>query len=231
MSEATATATASLPAKTAAPVARSGWRRAFLVFALLGVIAYGVGWWAMRDDSGAIPPLAMILITMLGPLSTLLGFAGWWVIFGDGRWWKRMLAVFALGCVAIGLLVATHPSMIQFVFAWGIPLTAGITGLVLIAIPAARRWWVGAIVVLTAITPWLLFRADGVDGKYMFHTSYRWQQSVTDSASNQLADRATIAPVGTTPDLAPATEADWPGFRGANRTGEVPEARSEEHTS
>lgn len=223
MSEATATAPATLPTPTATAV-RSGWRRAFLVFALLGVIAYGVGWWAMRDDSGSIPSTMMILIVMFGPLLAVLGFGGWWVIFGDGRWWNRVLAVFALGCVGVGALIAADSSMLQFVLAWGVPLTAGITGLALVAIPAARRGWVGALIVLVAIAPWLLFRADGVDGKYMFHTSYRWQRSVADMAADQLADRATVAPVATTTDLAPATEADWPGFRGANRTGEVPEA-------
>ncbi|MBN9122861.1 MAG: PQQ-binding-like beta-propeller repeat protein [Planctomycetes bacterium] len=211
------------PGDAVEPV-RSGWRRALVVFAVLGAGAYAAGRLAARDDSGTIPTLAMILLTMLGPLVALLGFGLWWVLLGDGRWWQRLLASFGVGVLAVGAVIAAHPSMRQFILGWGVPLTAGVTGLVLAAVPAARRWPVAGAIALVALVPWLALRVDGVNGEYEMHTSYRWKQSVVDAAAEQLADRATVVPTGTVADLPPAGPLDYPGFRGANRDGRVPEA-------
>ncbi len=207
-----------------ATAARSGWRRALVMFTLLGATCYGLGVWAAQDDSGAVSTIMMVLSVMLGPLLALLGFAGWWVLLGDGRRGKRILGVVAVALAAGGVMVAADSSMRQFVLGWGIPLAVGVTGLILAVVPAFRRWPIAGLIGLVAVSPWLLLRVDGVNGVYEMHTSYRWKKSVTEAASEQLADRATTAPTGTVADLAPATEADWPGFRGANRTGEVSKA-------
>src|SRR5262249_14934833 len=52
-------------------------------------------------------------------------------------------------------------------------------------------------------------------------TSYRWIPSRADQAANDLAGRATVMPSEEAKDLGPATDADWPGFRGLRRDGEV----------
>ena len=200
---------------------RSGWRRALVVFVLLGAGVYGAGLLASRDDSGTIPSNVMILTVMLGPLVALLGFGLWWVLLGDGRWWKRILAVFGVTLAIAGVVFAAHPSMRQFIGVWGVPLSVGITGLALVVVPPARWWPAAGLIALAALAPWLALRVDGVTGAFEMHTSYRWKLSVADAAAQQLADRATVVPTETVGDFAPATSADWPGFRGSNRDSVV----------
>ena len=204
------------------PPARSGWRRALVGFTLLGAASYGFGLWAARDDSGAVPATVMIMTVMLGPVLALLGFALWWVLLGDRKWYTRILSVFGLGVASIGVVLAAHPSMRPYISVWGVPLTVVITGLVLAAVPAIRRLPTAALVALIAASPWLALRVDGVTGAYEIETSYRWKSSVADSAAEQFADRATVLPASAIADLGVTTPVYWAGFRGANRTGEVP---------
>lgn len=207
--------------ETAAPV-RSGWRRAVLVFAVLGVGAYAFGRLAGRDTSGTIPAQLMMLTTTLGPIVALVGFGLWWALLGDGQWWRRLLSVLGVAVGIGAVIAAAHGSIRPFTGIWGVPLAAGITGLALAAVPAARSLPVGALIAVAAVSPWLALRLDGVTGTFEMQTSARWKPSVAEAAAEQLAARATVVPTGTVADLPTAQSADWPGFRGANRDGAVP---------
>ncbi|AMV30375.1 outer membrane biogenesis protein BamB [Gemmata sp. SH-PL17] len=201
--------------------APSRWRRALVVATIFGAGAYGFGWLAGRDDSGTIPSQAMMMSVMLGPILALLGFALWWVARGDGRFRRRVLGVVAVGAsVGVSVLVA-HSTMRLFAAIWGVPLTAAITGLALAAVPVVRSWPTAGLIALTALSPWLALRLDGVSGKFDMDTSYRWVPSVAERAAEQLASRATVVPTGPIAELIPESPLDWPGFRGAHRDGVV----------
>src|SRR5262245_33940615 len=161
--------------ESAEPV-RSGWRRAVVVFTALGAASYIFGRLVQREASGQIPPQVMIMATMLGPLVALLGFGLWWCFLGDGGRWKRVLAVLGVLAAAAVVVVAGESWMRLFVAVWGVPLAAGITGLALVAIPAARRW-PAALIALVAVSPWLALRLEGVTGEFELDTSFRWKPS------------------------------------------------------
>ena len=233
MSESTATprpVPAEVPAQVAAPgspsaPARSGWRRALIVFTLLGVAVFALGQVAAADESGRFPPAVMMFFPMLGPMLALLGFGLWWLFLGDFGRGKRLLLVLAAAAFAVAVVTLAEDRMKPFAAMWGVPLAAAITGLALAAVPAARGWPV-VLVAAAAVSPWLALRNEGVTGSFGLQPSPRWLPSPTQAAEQQLADKATVVPTAAS---APAesivvSEADWPGFRGARRTGVVPAA-------
>lgn len=272
--------TAVLPSSEPAVPVRSGWRRAVLVFAALGTASYVFGRLVGRYGAGTVSPQVMMMATMLGPALALVGFGLWWCFLGDGGRGKRVLSVLGV-LAAIGVIVAVGEEWMRvFVGVWGVPLAIGITGLVLAAVPAARWWPAAALIGLSAVSPWLALRLDGVTGQFELDTSPRWKPSVANEAERLLADEATIpGPTGPAPGeaagppIAPGkgtasgtpdpqrpgeaptgtagapgersgatgaalgaggapgalliptgTAPEWPGFRGALRTAEVPVA-------
>lgn len=209
------------------PVKTSHWRVAVAIATLLGAGSYGFGRWAGSHDNGEINSLVVILTTSLGPLLALLGFTGFWVVLGDGRFFRRVLAV--LGCI-VGIIAVTllaHSSIRPFLVMFGVPLAAAVTGVVLILVRSysSRRIFGGAIA-LIAIAPWDLMRMNGVDGQYVPDFEFRWTPSAGELADAQLGGRATSLPTASnalTVNSEISSE-DWPGFRGSRRTGEVPTA-------
>lgn len=221
MSEATAT----LPSQQAVSVpVRSGWRRALVAFILLGAGIYGFGQLVGRYDTGNVPATAMIMATMLGPIVALLGFSLWWVFLGDGRWWQRLLSMFAIGLCVGAVLLAADSTIRPFVMLWGVPMSVGVTGLVLLFVPRARWLPAVSLVGVMGVSPWLALRLDGVTGKFELDVSYRWKPSVSDSAAEQLADHSTVVPTSPVAEMEKTAPEDWTGFRGSQRTGEVPAA-------
>ncbi|MDB5313063.1 MAG: outer rane biosis protein BamB [Gemmataceae bacterium] len=203
----------------------SHWRTAVLVSALLGGGIWVGMRWASRSEAETIPASLMVMGTMFGPLIGLGVFALWWAVLGPGRWWKRLAGLAGATLVAAGVVAASHPSFRFLVAMWGVPLSVAVTGLVAAMVPVARwRPVVGVVAAAAAVAPWVALQMDGVNGRFDLETSYRWTTSVADQAANQLADRATVVAADPAADLGPATEADWPGFRGAHRDGEVPPA-------
>lgn len=205
---------------------RSHWRLAVFLAVLLGGGLHWGGGLLFDDDSGRIPPQVLIQMVMFGPLAVLLLFTAWWVFLGPGRWWQRLIGVLVCAAVAAGAVAVAAGDKTKFVAAmWGVPFAAAVTGVAVAVTPAARwRRTVGVIAAVVGLAPSLGMRADGVDGRFGLETSYRWVPSAAARASEQLAGRTTVTVAGGAADLGPATEADWPGFRGGRRDGDVPPA-------
>jgi outer membrane protein assembly factor BamB len=208
-------------------VPRSGWRRAVVAFVALGAALYGFGRLAFRMDEMPVPVPVVILCTMLGPLLALMGFGLWWLVFGDFAKWVRLLSVVGGVALAVGVFFAAEGEMgpqprgmKTFSVVWGVPLAAAVTGLALVFVPALRGW-PAALVAVAAIAPWLALRVEGVSGSFALDVSPRWAPSQSQVAEQKLAEKATVTPAA--PVAAVTTSAaDWPGFRGADRTGIAP---------
>ena len=132
------------------------------------------------------------MLVSLGPLLALLLFGGWWLLLGDGRWWRRILWLLACVPVVAATVMIADESLRGFTVMWGLPLSVGIAGLVLCVIPSPpTRRVAGAVVWLLAIAPWWLLRMDGVTGEYVPELTWRGKPTVTEVADARLADRAT----------------------------------------
>lgn len=209
------------------PVRSSRWRIAIVAAVLFGCGFYELGRLAGTDDTGSVPAQFIMLSVMLaGPLA-LIGFGIWWLLLGDGRWYRRLFA--ELGCVLAfaSAIAAAHHSMRVFTGVWGIPLSFGCAALVLVCTPFPRsRRLVGPVAWLLAISPWLLLRSDGVTGQFVLETSYRGNPSLGELSDSQLAELSTTAAKTNelTAENITLSEEDWPGFRGTLRNGAVPVA-------
>lgn len=203
----------------------SHWRIAVFVCAALGAGLYVLARWAVRIDSDAIPASLMVQGVMFGPMIGLALFTLWWVPLGPGRWWQRLAAVAGVVVAGAAAVMAAESSIRFLAGMWGIPRACGAAAVVMAIVPVARlRPVVGVVAAALALAPWLLLRLDGVSGRFDLETSYRWTPSVAGQATEQLADRATVTPTSPVQELGAATDADWPGFRGALRDGVVPPA-------
>ncbi|HEY1191618.1 MAG TPA: PQQ-binding-like beta-propeller repeat protein [Gemmata sp.] len=207
--------------------ARSGWRRAVIAFTVLGAAGFVFGRVAYRLESVTVP-MPVIMLCSLAPTLALMGFGLWWVLLGDFRRGARVLSVLGVAAAAVGVLVLAQGSfdppqgLKMFALLWGVPLAVAVTGLTLAAVPALRGWPV-VLVGAAAVSPWLLLRTEGVTGAFDLDVAFRWSPSRTAVAEQQLAERATVNPATTSAEVV-ATGADWPGFRGAQRTGVAPVA-------
>lgn len=206
--------------------ARSGWRRAVLAFAALGAAGFAFGKVAFQLDSVTVP-MSLVMMSSLAPMLALMGFGLWWLLFGDFGRLTRVLCIFAAVGAAVAVLFLAQGSfgpqpqgLKMFAFLWGVPLAAAVTGLVLAAVPALRGLPV-VVVGAVAVGPWLLLRTEGVTGAFDLDVTWRWSTPRTDAAAQQLSDRANVAATTTAAEVS-AGEADWPGFRGADRAGVAP---------
>jgi outer membrane protein assembly factor BamB len=233
--------TVPFPDETSEPAVpvRSGWRRAALVFTALGAAAFAFGWKAVYDESGRMPRDMAVPALMFGPLLAAIGFGVWWCLLGDGGRGRRVLGVVGVVAAGAALMAGCDSTIRPFVAFWGVPLAVGVTALVLAAIPAARWGPAAALVAFAAAAPWLGLRNEGVSGGYELELAARWRPSAMNVAEKQLAGEANVSapaepalPTGAAPGEAATNPegaggagvvgpADWPGFRGADRTGEV----------
>jgi outer membrane protein assembly factor BamB len=193
-------------------VGSSRWQIAFVAFTALGASIYGFGRWASLDDSGTFPAQLIMLTIMLGPVVSVAGFGLWWIIWGDGQLRCRLLKTGGALLAFAGAIFAADSTIRPFAGVWGVPLAVGITGLALLLIPALRYMPFAAAVWLTAMAPWLALRLDGVTGAFSMQTSYRWNPSVAEKASDGLANRATVVPTKPATPTAHDTSIPLPGF-------------------
>jgi outer membrane protein assembly factor BamB len=205
----------------------SAWRRWVVLFTLLGAAGFIFGRIAAHGFF-TVSPTVVMMTTMSSPMLALLGFGLWWCLFGDFGRVRRITLALAAVVASIAVVLAAEgqfappEGMKMFALMWGVPLTAAITGLVAAAVPAVHGWPL-AIVAVVAVSPWLVLRNEGVYGKFELDTSLRWKPSRTQAAEQQLASDATVLSAHPSP-LVVADASDWPGFRGVNRDGVVPEA-------
>ena len=170
------------------------------------------------------------IISVFGPFLCCVLLVIWWLAASRATWRERVFGL--LGLVAgLGVtLVAVHPTMRG-------PGTTYLTlpmGMVLFALGAAMlsggrpvvRTGAAVLLAFAGFSYSMLLRNEGMTGDYVMETPWRW----TRSAEERLLARSEAAPetrqdttVGTnaTAGAEVFAKAEWPAFRGADRSGRV----------
>jgi outer membrane protein assembly factor BamB len=178
------------------------------------------------------------MFSVFGPMLCCLLLAVWWLVASRATWKERVLGLLGLIASLVVILAFADPTMRG-------PGTTYLTapmGMLLFALSAVwlakRRPMVrtGSSVLLAfaGFSFSLLLRNEGMTGDYVMDTRWRWSQS-TEAAllrDSKPAERSgttntngeTNNPAAEMPRqiLAALEKPEWPGFRGANRSGRAP---------
>jgi outer membrane protein assembly factor BamB len=173
----------------------------------------------------------------------------WWLLFSRARWLERLGAVALLIVAPAATLRLVHISIANgmmgfMLFAYVIPFLC----LALVAWAVACRRMAGrtrhalmVAAILLACVPMMLVRSEGVTGEYAAQFAWRWSETPEERLLAQPLEkmvapqpavaktpiRQPSADIGKQPTLIPPAspeakiEAEWPGFRGADRDGVI----------
>lgn len=207
---------------------------------LLFVFRFGV--------KALVPGIEGFGYAVIGSLALSVVILLWWLFFSRARWSERLIGIVVIGLSLGATWLLKHDSMwVPWLFAYAIPLLFLVFvtwAVVTRRLPdRVRRATMIASVVL-ACGVWLLVRQNGINGDHNADFGWRWTASVEERLLAQTTQEPTATPVAA-PSVAPATstavpspsveaqkqttapatpvraQAEWPGFRGAQRDGIV----------
>ncbi len=166
-----------------------------------------------------------------GPLAATLLLGVWWLFFSRIRWFERCLGLVIVGVTATAAGFLSDPSLRppplpMPLLMYGLPLFHTAWVLWLLVTPSVswpgRRVGLAAVLALTG--GYLdLWRMDGIDGDFVAHWSFRWQETAEQKFLAERDSRQT--PADTVVQMKKLQPGDWPGFRGPNRDGHLPGVR------
>ena len=165
------------------------------------------------------------MIILLGPLISCLLILLWWPTFSRATGKEKLYGFLGL----VGLLVLTvalaHPTMkgpgiIQI----ALPIGMGAFAVALLIWAGARpvvRTSLALIFAALGFGYSTLLRGDGTNGDYQLITHSRWSQSPEDLrlAAREPAAADNASALHATSDANALISPEWPGFRGADRSG------------
>lgn len=165
------------------------------------------------------------MIAMMGPMLCCLLLVIWWVAGSGALWKEKILGLFGL-VAAFALTLALVEPMMRGPGTIYVTLPMGMTGFVVGAVllqarRPLRRTGISLFLALIGFGFSVLLRNDGMTGEYQLTLHWRW----TPTAEEQmLAARTPDSPALEPPSIAGPTNAalansEWPGFRGADRSG------------
>lgn len=179
--------------------------------------------WLIRFVIPVFMPGA-IAIGIFGGLIGGLAIVIWWVFFSRAPRFDRWIAVFLmiLALVATSRIIdkSISTSMMGLMFiVYSIPVLS----IAFVAWAVASRSLSKGLRQITMIATillssgfWVFLRSDGMDGESHHYFAWRWAKTTEDRLLARADDKLTTTPLNT---AITKTEAEWPGFRGANRDG------------
>ncbi len=167
------------------------------------------------------------MIILFGPLLSSLFIILWWPIFSRATGKEKILGFLGLVALLVLAVALAHPSMrgpgtIQIT----LPIGTSAFAIAILLWAKTRplvRTSLALVFAALGFGHSTLLRSDGTNGDYALVTYSRWSQSPEDI---MLATReaATVdkTPVLNTPvDSSSLASPEWPGFRGADRSGQA----------
>ena len=207
-------------------------------------VIVALGWYV-------VPVVApdVLFYAVFGALGATVAIVVWWLIFSRAPWLERIGAIALIAAtlyvmrplVHLSILTAAQGKMFLF-----LPLPP--LALALVAWAAATRHLAAVprraallATVLLACAPWALLKIGGFSATMKIDYMWRWTPTPEERLLAQAVDEPAPAPPAPPPSSvppapeparkekaapavaaeAPATPADWPGFRGAGRDGIV----------
>lgn len=161
-----------------------------------------------------------IFFPMIGCLLILI----WWLAASRATWREKGLGLLGIVAALATIVALSHASMRGILTSYfTLPL-----GMVALAVSAAlfrnhappRRLRGILLVTLLAMSVTLLMRSAGVTGAYAFDFEPRWTSESGAGTWSDAGEKAKEIPTDTASAIAAAVaQAEWPGFRGADRAG------------
>ena len=168
------------------------------------------------------------MIAVFGPTLCCLLILIWWLAASRATWKERIFGLLGIIVALAITLLFTHPTMRG-------PATNYLTlpmGMLLFALGAAAltrgrpaiRTGFAVLMAFAGFSYSILLRNEGMTGEYVMDTHWRWTKT---AEANWLANREVqpSVPTATARTLLASmtrdvlTHPDWPGFRGADRSG------------
>ncbi len=185
--------------------------------------------WLVRFGLPVIAPDIGAFAVVSGPIGGL-AVVVWWLFFSRAAWLERVAAI-----VLIVLAIAVTPSILHESVRTGnmgaqfFLYSPAILGLAFVAwavitrsLPDRIRRTTMVATLLLACGGFALVRNDGLNGEGVPDFVWRWSRS----AEQRMLARGGDEPVGFQAATAvDGKERTWPGFRGPDRDGGVPEVR------
>ncbi|MBC7932775.1 MAG: PQQ-like beta-propeller repeat protein [Rubrivivax sp.] len=170
------------------------------------------------------------IVAMLGAIALGLAVVVWWLFFSRAPWAERVGAVVLMVVAVVATKRVVHPSIAGGMMGNMLPVYAipALSLALVVWAVATRRLSSGlrraslVAAVVLACGVFTLLRTGGITGDADSDLHWRWSQTPEDRLLSQAGNDP--APLSSSPALpvapeAAKTEADWPGFRGAERDG------------
>ncbi|HMJ64225.1 MAG TPA: PQQ-binding-like beta-propeller repeat protein [Candidatus Binatia bacterium] len=216
---------------TSAPLAKFRPLRTWpaLVLVVLMVLArFGPAWL-----EGGLSNYWMIAI--FGPLLCCLLMLIWWLAASRATWKERVFGFLGLIAALAVTLALVHPTMrgpgTTYLTAPMGFILFGLSAAWLARRPPATRTGLSVLLAFVGFGYSMLLRNEGMTGEYKMDTHWRWKRSAeatmlaarraepaTQTSGNKEIKAGTNVPAAVVTSEALAN-AEWPGFRGADRAG------------
>ncbi len=177
------------------------------------------------------PSLPLFMTAFMGPAAVAIAILLWWLFASRATWTERLTGA-AVVIVAAALSLTFCDRSMQ---GMGGIISIIPMGAVAFAIPLvllynkpAIRLPVALVVALLTFGYWDLVRSNGVDGRFQADYAWRWERTAEEKHLESIASsgKDPAATSGTTAEGSlPAvnfTSAEWPAFRGPDRSGHMP---------
>ncbi len=192
------------------------WPAAVLLLAMVGVRYLPSLWEA--------PSLPILMFGFMGPAGVGLLILVWWCVASRASWKEKVsgLAGFILiAAIAISLVHFSMRGMnvVISVLPTGIALFA--IGLILFFKSPNWRVPVALLLSLIGFGYWDLRQSEGVTGQFEPQMLWRWQPTAEQTYLQDLAARSGSGASSSNYDPVTLASAQWPAFRGPDRTGVV----------
>jgi outer membrane protein assembly factor BamB len=206
-----------------------------------GVVIVALQWLA-RFVVPVLVPAAAVFGIMAGVFGGL-AVVGWWMFFSRApraeRWGAVALMVASLAVTSRVLHESIATAGMGFLFyLYAIPVLSLAFVVWAVAsrrLPDGLRRVAMVATIVLACGAWTLVRSDGMTGNGAAEFAWRWTPTLEQRFLAQVDD-APVPPVppttarrvsvrGTEADVAAASPAEWPGFRGPDRNSSIPGLR------